>query len=442
MRSPVWPARAALAALVGAHVFQIAGAAEPVPAVAPARASQAAPVVATSPDQAPVSATKPAPATEQSSTPSADTPPAPYRDRVIDAASLPPLPELEDEDSLDTSQGLPRSLRVEGVLSVSERGDDESLRENGVIVGGFWRTADWGDFSLDATLFRRSGQTRDAEGWGGASTLWQRGMFLPGQGRLDTGLGVQNSPLLPLQRNQFRFDLPRAPLAGGSTQWTDATGDRMAFVAAGRAGSYTGTRLLGFDLADGAVTSVGTQWRTSPAWTTAASFLGTQGRIVPDDEGQATFLPDQTRAVHVATQWEGHRASVQGNVLLSDADAGRASGVWVDGQIRRGRLEHQAGLFSLEPGLAWGALPINQDLRGGYYRLAYQFARWQWSAGVDDVDSISGNGFDGQYVTGFARYQVNTRLGIGGSLNARLGEENATGVQLFADHATDWVARV
>src|SRR5688572_21385118 len=92
MTARVWPARAVLAALVAVHVFQVASGAEPASVPEPA--------------------------------------PAPYRDRIIDAASLPPLAP-DEEDELDTAQGLPRSLRVEAIASVSERGDD-ALHEDGV----------------------------------------------------------------------------------------------------------------------------------------------------------------------------------------------------------------------------------------------------------------------------------------------------------------------
>lgn len=359
-----------------------------------------------------------------------------YRDRIIAPQSLAPLPP-DDEESEDTD-GLPRSIRLELNVAQTERGDD-TFGEQGISGGGFWETPAWGSFSLDSTLFHSNRERfEDDGGWGGAATLWQRNLFVDGGWRLDNGLGVINTPSLDLQRNQYRFFLPTVPFAGVSTQWTQDEHGTVVYGAAGRAGLYNGTRVVGFDLADGYVASFGSQWRWAPGWTGAASYLRTQGRITPDDRGEAVFVDDQTQAVHLATQWEGQRDAVQLNVLGSDTEHGAAQGMWIDASARRGRYRHNYGAFSLDPELVWGALPINNDIRGGYYRIAYQFARWSWNAGIDDIRSISGDGFDGQYGTGFVRYQASSTFGYGGSLSVRHTSENTYAMQLFADKSTHW----
>lgn len=358
----------------------------------------------------------------------------PYRDRIIASESLVPLPP--DEDEATDIGGLPRAYHLEANFARTERGD-ETFSEEGVAAGGFWETPTWGSFSLDATLFHSDRDRYESgRGWGGAATLWQRNLYVDGGWRLDNGLGVINTPSLELQREQYRFFLPTVPFAGVSSQATQTARNVTFYGSVGRAGIYNGTRVVGFDLADGYVASAGAQWQWAPGWTGAASYLGTHGRIVPDDQGEATFVDDPTQAVHIATGWEGARDAVQFNALASDTEAGSAQGLWVDASARRGRYRHNYGVFSMDPELAWGAQPINNDIRGGYYRIAYQFARWSWNAGIDDIRSISGDGFDGQYGTGFLRYQASSTLGYGGSLSVRHTPDNTYAAQFFADKNT------
>lgn len=362
---------------------------------------------------------------------------APYQDKLIDPARLPALPPEEDE--VDNPNGLPREVRVDASWGRSERGD-RRFDERGVAVSGQWDTAQWGSFSLDASVARNRGDDlgRDGQGWRGLGTVWQRNLHLNAGWKLDNGLGVLNTPSLPLLRNQYRFFLPSVPFAGASV---DALNDERKLQiqgAHGRAGVYNGTRLVGFDLAPGNVSALGAQWSWSPAWTGAAAFLATQGRIAPDEDGLAVLERGNTRALHVATAWQGHRDRFQINALGSDGDRERAQGLWLDGASRRGRYQHSYGVFRLDPGLSWGALPINNDAQGAYYRLAYQHARWAWSGGLDRIASLSGRGFDGTYATGFARYQASTSWGYGGSVSARRAPDLAYALQLFADRRSRW----
>lgn len=364
--------------------------------------------------------------------------PGAYRDRIIAPQALAPLPPDEDEAPAD--DGPPRALRVELHLARSERGE-RSYDEHGLSAGGFWETADHGSLSLDANLFRSDrlhGEDGDGRDWGGLATLWQRNLYLDGGWRLDNGLGVLNTPAPELQRNQYRFFLPTAPLAGASTQWRQDASGTTAYAAFGRAGVYDGRRMIGFDPGDGRVAAAGVQWRSGAAWSQSLALLGSGGRIVADGRGDIGFASGDSQAAHWAGAWHSANDSVQFNLLGSRSDGRDAAGAWIDASARRGRYRHNYGVFSLDPGLAWGALPINQDVRGGYYRIGYQYGRWQWNAGIDDIRSIGGDGFDGQYATAYARYQTSSRIGYGASLSLRHADGNAHAVQLFADRAGDW----
>ncbi|RZA32877.1 MAG: carboxypeptidase regulatory-like domain-containing protein [Lysobacteraceae bacterium] len=363
----------------------------------------------------------------------------PYRDRIISRENLQALPRDEEEEYDD--EGLPRSLHAELNLSHSERGD-ETFTEQGISLGGFWETPDLGSFSLDATLFRSDrDRFQDEGGFGGAITLWQRDLYLDGGWRVNNGLGVLNTPLTPLQYDQYRFFLPTVALAGAATEWRNQGNGLLVQASLGRAGIYNGTRVAGFELADGHVASLGAQWSWAPQWTGSAMFLGTQGRIVPDDRGEAVFEQGDTDALYAGTEWKSAGDTVQFNLLSSDGELGRANGAWIDASSLRGRFTHNYGVFRLDPGLSWGALPINNDAEGVYYRVGYQYARWSWNGGVDTIRSISGNGFDGVYATVFGRYQASSTLGYGASLNTRHAsgsDGDSYSTQWFADKRNAW----
>lgn len=364
------------------------------------------------------------------------TPAEPYRDRIIAPDALEPLPPEEDE--IASAEGLPRSLTLELLTSRTDRGD-ETFHEQGLSVGGFWETAALGTFSLDATLLHSDRRRDEADAWGGTATLWQRGLYLDGGWRGNNGLGVLNTSLPDLLREQYRFILPSVTFAGIGTDWLQTESKLQLQASYGRGGSFDGARVVGFDLADGDVASVASQWQWAPGWTGAAAALATDGRLIPDDDGGLLVEESETQALLVATGWKDANNGLTLTLQSSDGDLGQAFGAWADGRADRGRYSHRYGLFRLEPGLAWGALPIANDAQGAYYRIAYQHARWSWNAGLDRIDSVSGNSFEGTYGNAYARYQANTRTGVGGGVNVRDSQfSTAISTQLFLDRTHRW----
>ncbi|ODS62811.1 MAG: hypothetical protein ABS41_06395 [Arenimonas sp. SCN 70-307] len=362
-------------------------------------------------------------------------PPA-FQDRLIDPDKLAPLPP-DDEETYDPS-GLPRSWRLELVTSQVERGDDR-FGETGASFGGLWETEDWGNFSLDATVFRSDQGRGLGSRWIGTATLWQRNLRFDGGWRAENGLGVLNTPLTPLQRDQYRFFLPSAPYSGLVTQWDNAGKGRHFFGGFGQAGVFTGARVVGFDQAEGQVGTLGAQWRWSPSWSGAATVLATDGRIVPDDLGSGQYQDGRTEAALLSSAWSGTRDKLKLHLHTSRGFLGDASGAWADAESRRGRYTHSYGLFRLEPGLAWGALPINNDAQGAYWRTSYSHPRWTWSAAIDQIDSVSGSSFEGTYANAFLRYQARANFGVGGGLNVRRSQTATDfSTRWFADRRARW----
>src|SRR5690606_39500454 len=311
-----------------------------------------------------------------------------------------------------------------------ERGD-EDFTEFGLNFGGHRETERWGSLSLNGTVFRRDGVRGEPAEWIGSATLWQRGLRFDGGWRADNGLGGLNTPLVPLQRDQYRFFLPSVPFLGATSQWLDEDSGLHLQGALGRAGVFSGSRIVAFDQANGNVASVGAQWRWSEGWTGAATALATDGLIVPDPITGSLFQDGRTEAVLLSTGWEGGNHRAQLHLHSSSGYLGDATGLWVDAQSRSEERTWNYGLFRLEEGLAWGALPINNDAQGGYVRLRHDGARWTWSAGLDRIDSVSGSGFEGSYGTFFARYQLRHNVGVGGNVNIR---DSATAT----DYSTRW----
>ncbi len=358
----------------------------------------------------------------------------PYRDRIIAPDALQPL--VEESDS-SASLGAPRAAHVEMIASRS-RISGESTNEFGLAFGAMRETNGLGTLSAEGLLFR-SDRARDGDaGWRGRATLWQRGLAMPGGWTVNNGLGALNTTLPGLLRDQYRFFLPSVPLLGLNTEWQQRERGLEWQAAVGQGGSFNGGVLNGFEAGDGLALSGGAGWQWSPAWTGAVSLLSTDGDILPLNPGLPSVDRGRTTAAVFGARWTGPRDQVSLQLQASDAVDGSAAGAWMDARSQRGRATHRAGVFNLGDDLAWGIWPINNDVRGAYYRIDYNRARWSWNGGLDRIASISGNGFDGWYGTGALRYQYSSSLSYGGSVSARddvggAANASARAFQLFTD---------
>lgn len=348
-----------------------------------------------------------------------------YKDRIISPDKLKPLPP-DDLDDINLS-GLPRHFLAEIMLNTTDR-DASSSHDYGLALSGNWETPSHGSFSFDATTFKSTNnniQGREDSN-GGTATLWQRNLHLQNGWRANNGLGVLNSPLPLMLRDQYRFFLPSASLLGGSTEWVGSQNGLQLQAAAGQAGLLNGRRVAGFDAGDGQLFTVGGQRLFSSGWSGALSVL----QATDSDPASILIGPKDASSAMAAAAWQGRRSRVQLNTLSSD----EGLGIWADAQTRNGRYIRNYGFFHLDPALAWGGLPVNSDASGGYFRLGYNHARWLWNAGIDHIESISGNSFEGQYASAFARYQASSSFGYGASLAIREGQDNrAQSTQWFAD---------
>ena len=348
----------------------------------------------------------------------------PYEDRLIEGGTLPP-DSAADGGASYNAEGWPRFWRVEGVASYFDQ-QGQITRENGGRFTGFLDTPQYGALSIDATARVRPGSF--------IATIVQRDLAFDGDWRANNSLGVVTTLGIDLTRSQYRFYLPTFPALGGTTEWIH-DGDVQLQASVGEPGNFDGFRLSGFQSLHGSLATAGAQWAFAPQWQAGIQYVQAQGVDSPYGVNGGTI---DSRAAFASLAWSGATTRLQANVLASDAtslgESVRANGVWFDGSTVWDRANHHYGMFRLEPGLAWGYQPINNDVEGAYYRIAYQSLRWQVDGGIDSVYSVSGRGNHGTFVTGNGRYQLNARMGVGGNGSyLKSGAQNASTASVYGD---------
>ena len=355
-----------------------------------------------------------------------EVPPA-YEDRLIEGGSLAP-DSLSDDAAAYNAQGWPRFWRIEGVSSYY---DQQGLitRENGARFSGSIDTPQYGAITLDATARARPGSF--------IATVQQRGLAFDGNWFANNALGVVTTLGVDLTRNQYRFYIPTFAALGGTTEWIH-DGDLQLQASVGEPGLYDGLRLAGFQSLGGSLATAGAQWAFAPRWQAAVQFTGVENVQSPYAQNANGRIDG--RAAFASLAWTGATTRLQGNVLASDVTDQSASahavGIWLDGSTVADRYTHHYGIYRLEPGLTWGYQPINNDIEGVYYRIAYQSLRWQMDGGIDQVNSVSGNGVNGTYVTLNGRYQLTMGLGFGGNgAWVHSGANDSWAASGFADYA-------
>ena len=356
----------------------------------------------------------------------APPPTARYEDRLIDGGTLPP-----DQEALGSPynpDGWARYWRAEALASYYDQ-QGVITRENGFRLSGRIDTPQYGALSADTTMRVGPGSF--------IATLIQRDFAFDRDWRVNNGLGVVTTLGIDLTQTQYRFYLPTFAAVGGTTEWI-RDGSLQLQASIGEPGNYDGFRLSGFQSLHGVLGTVGAQWAFAPQWQAGAQYVQTGGVDSPyavNGNGKV-----DSRAAYASVAWTGGPTRLQANMLASDASTEgqsvRANGIWLDGKTLWEGVTHNYGIFRLEPGLAWGYLPINNDVEGAYYRFAYANRRWQMDGGVDYVDSVSGRGVSGIYLTLNGRYQLDTRSGVGGNGGyLRNGSQYAAQGSAYVDRA-------
>jgi len=372
---------------------------------------------------------------------------AAYQDKYIGGGSL--APDISAGDGISTdSQGLARSLQIDGVVSVlgAQGGGAASsnVLEDGIVIKSQWETADYGAWSLDGSA--RTGASASGpslgpteQGQGGTIALRERGMPFDGDWQTDNALGDINSPDIGLVQFQPRFYLPTSPMQGLTTEWRGPNGLELT-AGGGVPGLYDGIAVPDFRTLGGSIATAGAQVSPASNWTLGGQFIDANDvnlTVGPVIEG-VTTISSTTGLLSAAWHDQGER--LQLNLMDSDV-SGKPDGIaaWVDGSITQGTFLQSAGLFRIDPNMTWGTQLIANDMQGGYYRLGYQSRQWLADVGVDEVRSVSGLSADTTFVTGDARYQLSRDWGIGTVANlSRTNAGDSWSLEGYIDHLNSW----
>ncbi|MGO9930726.1 MAG: hypothetical protein ACLPV8_02790 [Steroidobacteraceae bacterium] len=363
-----------------------------------------------------------------------------YQDRYIGGGSLVPDISTGDDAGSD-SQGLARSLQVDGVASVlrsSGGGTSTNVDENGIVLRSQWETADFGAWSLDASA-RTGDSAPDEPGQGGTIALRQRDMPFDGDWHADNSLGDINTPDIGLARLQPRFYLPTSPIQGLTTEWRGPDGLQVA-AGGGVPGLYDGILVPDFHTLGGSIATAGAQWCPASHWTVGGQLIDAHDVNLAVGNAIDVAAPITSATGLLSAAWQDRGERLQLNLLDGDVSGkANALGGWVDGSITQGRFTQNAGIFRIDPNTTWGNQVMADDMQGGYYRLGYQSRQWLADAGIDEVRTVSGFGTDTTFLTGDARYQLSRDWGIGTVANVS-GTDGGHNWSLegFVDHVNAW----
>ncbi len=362
---------------------------------------------------------------------------APYKDRILSSEKL---AVFADDQPVFDGRGLPRSLNIEW-LSYYNRQNGESRLDQGLAIQRFWQTAHFGEFSLDGVgLYNDHPDNLNDQRWQGRLTLWQRNFFINNAWRSNNGLGVLSSPLPELLRAPSRIFLPATGLLGLSSELQNTQNRQRIQLAAGKAGDLNGRQVAGFETGDGNVYALNAEQLLGGGWRSAIALLQNEQ---DDSAWFRSYSPASTtttgRSGLLALSWQQPNQSMQFNLLNSRHAGQETLGGWIDGHYRSNSTDHQYGWYYLQPQLNWGGQAMQQNAHGSYYRFNHDAVRWLWSGGLDYIQSIEGQQFDGLYANTFLRYQASPRLNYGTGTTVRYGDsDHAFGQQLFIEKQHDY----
>lgn len=365
-----------------------------------------------------------------------------YIDRVMEGVAP---DETDQSDDAYDRQGWSRGLSVQFTRNVQTSKNNAALLTNtrtetqGFQIDTFIDAPNFGTLSLQALALGGS-NVSGLSSW----SLRQVGLPFDNGWRVDNALGTTNLAMPDSSRRSSRLTLPGPQLIGGSTLWRrigiDQFGnDDLKFGASiGEPGRFEGFPQSRFEGSGGRVSNVFAEVARGP-WTFAAT-AAEGNNILPESGFVNADAPNAVKRIspsniYLSTAYSAREPGfgapgfvAQLNAIGSRADGVSSTGVYADINWRNGAHRHEASVFYLERGLMWLDRALAADLQGAAYRYGYNSTQWDITGNVESFDSISGASPGGWFASGGTRYQLTTKLSLGGGFATRdFGGQSSSG---------------
>lgn len=332
-----------------------------------------------------------------------------------------------------------RAIALEYRLDANQRSGSGTVIDHGLGLALRRETAQWGEFYLDAAGQRSNAganQTTQFESNGARATLYHSNFWITDRLRSDAAIGTVRSTLHPLLGNGQRVVLPQSILQGVAS--TLSSGEHELRLHAGELGRIDGIGAQSFTRIPGSVAGAGYTRQLHPQWQAGAQVVTVQGaHTVPDHSSASAALSyDDARTRRAKVQW------------LRDDRA--RNGTWLDADWLVDGIRHRAGLFRLEHGLLWNEAPIQNDVRGGYWRVEQRGIARTLAGGVELAESNYENTPErvGQsWVLGYGTVtqRIDRTTSVGGTASVRaiaprgaaVSGSQVTTAGLFSSHRTE-----
>ena len=354
----------------------------------------------------------------------------PYVDRLMAVSAL---DAANDSDTFPAdTNGWPRSMRI-AMQWAQTRNDALTTKNASVALRAAIDTINFGTISLEGQIspYSRStgldsgSPTNSGESALGSLTLTQLRMPLARGWSMNNTLGILTPTQTSIAQRQGRVGLPSRSVQGGTTEFKSPDGT-AAVASVGRLGQLEGYPAAGFRATGGTYAQVGGQGShgTPQGMHTLAVNLANASGSAQQTNGTSLFA---------AHRLEEKNFSVQSNIVGTKGDGASAktlAGYWIDATLDQQRGTHTGGIFSLARDLNFAGAPMNNDVRGAYYRYGYQTLQLVTNVTAEVLQPVSGDRATGTYLSANARYQISRNFSTGGGVAVR--KFNGNGWQTFA----------
>ena len=273
--------------------------------------------------------------------------------------------------------GPPRTVSTELRVQASRIDAGPTSTTRWWLARGTLDTQNLGYLSVDVAYDPSA--RADLSGTNAASSrasvsIAQRMLPFEGGWFANNGLGLIQPGHPDLVASQYRFGVPTRTVLGASTAWSNEAQGLQLSLASGTPVLLDSVGQAGYAQLGGRATTLGFGVNVPhSAWRYAA-----EASDYRQGDGQINLLGSiepSSRALMQVLRHEADGIAIQANVLnsknTSSAGGPWRTGVWFDGSVQQGVVEHRFGINKLPDDQLWLGVAVPSGTQGGYYR-------WRW----------------------------------------------------------------